>query len=61
MWAFQGYLGGGLGPIFDPKPANLPLYLPAIFCHPPAKNYYHHQLTPPSADTIQLTHSWCGP
>ena len=64
MWAFQGYLGYGLGPIFDPQPAILPS-VPHVaasysFCHQPTKKSYHHQLTPPGAEMISLNCPWCG-
>ncbi len=60
MRDFQWYFGGGLGPIFEPKPANLPSYRDPdnatsySFCPPSIKNLQRHQLTPPSAETIPL-------
>ncbi len=69
MRAFQWYLGGGLGPILEPKPSNLPSW-PSCGCQlqflPPTKN----KLISSSADPAQRwndTINWsmvsagCGP
>ena len=64
MRAFQWYLGGGLGPILEPKPANLPLW-PSCGCQlqflPPTKNKFISSSADPAQcwnDTINLFMVW---
>ncbi len=51
MRDFQWYLGGGLGPILEPKPANLPSW-PSCSCQlrflPPTKNKLISSLADPA-------------
>ena len=64
MRAFQWYLGEGLGPILEPKPANLPLW-PSCSCQlqflPPTKNKLVSSLADPAQcwNVVWTLRSYC--